>query len=883
MTEVTRGQETKTERELAQEASAIAAGLPPTPPSPYEEAAKFKAEKEAEEKEEVTGKVEEALLSPGAVAGKETAKKVHPELVELVESGAPAAEIYELARRTSGSYAAGVREQLASQFRTASELTGEARIKAARALQILPEGFDKLPQELKDAYAVSDEAYNKAVEAHRRARYEAAHALDVVRTPEGYDLAKAFAMGLGKRVYAAQRAGLFTPEQVVEAQFGDIEARAIERTIEKLATTHTYIQATDEWISNEALSRIKEQSKYGYDILMEQGIDAYNKAISDALTELEPYKRPSGYRLKPAVAAGIPKTTLSLLFPKEDVEDAWKVKRVPIEEVPEVEAKPVSGLPTWFTTSLPVAAAISLAEPTPFTEPIVITGAIIAAAGLLAYAAHQGRDIEWDVLWDEVTDAFKKETGREPTKAEVAKMETAVASLIQMSPVKALDMPIIEAPPMPAIPYTIEAPPTPAIPYALEAPPTPARPFDIEAPPTPAIPYVIEPPPIPAYVEETLPQIIAAQSQVTTAEKELDDVWVIIRPKILKPGEFLPSTVPKTETALIALDEAVGEAYTAGEIDEDTLRVYSQARTNLLTKKGLLDAASKAYIGGMQPELADITQELASSAFALALSNLQKQANKAATDAYNQALTQGLTQTQAQTATQIAAQNAIRIASQTAIQNAVRTATQSITNTATISAVQTATRTAVNTATATMAQTATAIATGIPPIKKMKKVQLPEGTIAFAMGAFWKYLVPPWTQRKFLTLPKGVVPAGAVNTSLRSPYTTIQVIGKPRAEVPETISADIGIADVEIYDYGRNIRFAGRGMLTDVGERLESPTRGISIPSVGIEEYRFAEVQTKPKRRPFKRPEARKYDRSRKRRNWLHEVTRPPTISEMMR
>jgi len=167
-------------------------------------------------------------------------------------------------------------------------------------------------------------------------------------------------------------------------------------------------------------------------------------------------------------------------------------------------------------------------------------------------------------------------------------------------------------------------------------------------------------------------------------------------------------------------------------------------------------------------------------------------------------------------------------------------------------------------------------------VERMREVQLPEGTIAFKMGALWKYLTPPWTQRKFLTLPKGAVPTGAVNTDLRSPYQTIQMIGKPRAEVPETISGDLGITDFEIYNYGRNIHFAGRGTLTNVGERLESPTKGMSIPSVGIEEYRFAEVQTKPKRRPFRRPEARKYGRSRKKRNSLYEVTRPPTFSEIM-
>lgn len=112
----------------------------------------------------------------------------------------------------------------------------------------------------------------------------------------------------------------------------------------------------------------------------------------------------------------------------------------------------------------------------------------------------------------------------------------------------------------------------------------------------------------------------------------------------------------------------------------------------------------------------------------------------------------------------------------------------------------------------------------------MQLVPVAQGAIVFKMGFLWKSLPPPWLQDKLTTLKKGEVPAGA-DTSGRTPEETIQVIGEPPYEVPETISIDLGVVDAEIYNYGKNIRFS-YGLYTDVGESLESPTVGLSIPSV---------------------------------------------------
>lgn len=115
-----------------------------------------------------------------------------------------------------------------------------------------------------------------------------------------------------------------------------------------------------------------------------------------------------------------------------------------------------------------------------------------------------------------------------------------------------------------------------------------------------------------------------------------------------------------------------------------------------------------------------------------------------------------------------------------------------------------------------------------------KQARLPEGSIAFRQGAFWKYLSPPWDQVKLITLRSGITPMGAKNTHLRTPQETVQKIGEPKAPVPESLSADLGIADLEITNYGQNIEYAGKGLETNVGGRVGITTKGLSVPSRGI-------------------------------------------------
>lgn len=98
---------------------------------------------------------------------------------------------------------------------------------------------------------------------------------------------------------------------------------------------------------------------------------------------------------------------------------------------------------------------------------------------------------------------------------------------------------------------------------------------------------------------------------------------------------------------------------------------------------------------------------------------------------------------------------------------------------------------------------------------------------------FWKYIPPPFVDRKPITLPKGAVPIGAKYTGSNVPSETIQQIGETDAEVPESVSVDLGVADVYITDYGKKIEFAGKGLQTNVGSRIKSTVKGMSIPAGG--------------------------------------------------
>ena len=97
------------------------------------------------------------------------------------------------------------------------------------------------------------------------------------------------------------------------------------------------------------------------------------------------------------------------------------------------------------------------------------------------------------------------------------------------------------------------------------------------------------------------------------------------------------------------------------------------------------------------------------------------------------------------------------------------------------------------------------------------------------------------------------------------------MIGEPGAGVPETASVDLGIFDIFISDHGRSIRFESGGEKTDVGTRLSSPTKGLSIPSAGDvsmdeleDEVGLGGVSTKPPSQVSRRAVRRKKPKPKK-------------------
>lgn len=115
---------------------------------------------------------------------------------------------------------------------------------------------------------------------------------------------------------------------------------------------------------------------------------------------------------------------------------------------------------------------------------------------------------------------------------------------------------------------------------------------------------------------------------------------------------------------------------------------------------------------------------------------------------------------------------------------------------------------------------------------KEQRQVIPSGAITWRQGKFWKYIPPPWTLEKPISLRHP--PLGA-KTDGKTPKQTVQMVGKPRAIVPKSVSVDLGVVDITIENYGRDIKFKGGGTKTVVGQSLPSPTVGMSVTEGALE------------------------------------------------
>lgn len=140
------------------------------------------------------------------------------------------------------------------------------------------------------------------------------------------------------------------------------------------------------------------------------------------------------------------------------------------------------------------------------------------------------------------------------------------------------------------------------------------------------------------------------------------------------------------------------------------------------------------------------------------------------------------------------------------------------------------------------------------------------------MVSQWFFIPPPYNQPEPISL--SAPPIGAVNTASNSPHDTIQVIGKARARVPKRVAVDLGWTDIFVLN-GRKIEFTGtKGLRTNVGTRIESPTEGMSV-SEGWADKDIAEYMKKEQ--GISRPKMRKKKPSRKKK-----LTDPYTFREVI-
>jgi hypothetical protein len=65
------------------------------------------------------------------------------------------------------------------------------------------------------------------------------------------------------------------------------------------------------------------------------------------------------------------------------------------------------------------------------------------------------------------------------------------------------------------------------------------------------------------------------------------------------------------------------------------------------------------------------------------------------------------------------------------------------------------------------------------------------------------------------------------------------MIGSTGASVPN-VSVDLGVADIHIKDNARTIQYTGKGEQTNVGELVDSPTKGMTIGGAGTKGHAYA-------------------------------------------
>lgn len=302
------------------------------------------------------------LITPESVATPD----MRPDeiLVAMSDAGADEATLIDYINKNptavSGAAAYRLAQELGVQIQEFAQLTGEARVTTARTLGILPEGFDELPQEMKDAYAQGDKDFGEAVAVYNaqiQAEYEASLAgLEATHIqvtagewyskedlaglketdPEQYQAILSGGGSAGVKVLMEQRTAEFeTTLKTMPIGYQEAYAKGgvegynayVEAQIAELEATHTKLPGLDaegkeQWIDNEQLSNIKETDPDIYTILTTQGIEAANREVAERNEAVRKQQEASaqldkgGYKMLLApVGTGLPFEVLKEQYP----------------------------------------------------------------------------------------------------------------------------------------------------------------------------------------------------------------------------------------------------------------------------------------------------------------------------------------------------------------------------------------------------------------------------------------------------------------------------------------------------------------------------------------------------------------------------------------
>ena len=419
----------------------------------------------------------------------------------------------------------------------------------------------------------------------------------------------------------------------------------------------------------------------------------------------------------------------------------------------------------------------------------------------------------------------------------------------------------------------------------------PGYPYRTFKPLTTSIPDVGYIDPTGTFVHENLEELVRIPG--SGEEKKEISRWV---EKILNPirGHDISDTKSKMDNVMVAVSEELVlerplspnlqkqlDAIVSGGMSPAVMRQLdkivkegkagiihgkrrSVAEAEYLRKKALLEEAWHSYVASLFPsplgkglstetKNAIATTILAkvyhfpipdiviknSNTLVEYLSEVALGASKAGVEAFNQSMSQKATETDALNAAKTASDTYL----QTLTETQSKTAAQSLTETQ----VKTATRTLADTRTLTDAQalaatqaldaTQTKAGTGLPPKlpfpllskgrKGVVKKSYPVGSVVWKQGAWWKIIPPPYNKLKPLSSREA--PVGVIALT-GTPQETLTFVG---GKFPATnISFDLGVTDGFIDVKKKQIVFSGSGLKTNVGERMDDPAKGMSIPGI---------------------------------------------------